>query len=108
MGALLGAGASFIPLQFCSPAKKEEAELVTEPETVAAYLAAFGIQLYSVREDMAIDPVATMRALAGYGYKQFEGFDGGKGILWGMKPAEFKSLMGEIGVDFVSSHTDVF
>lgn len=107
MGALLGAGAAFMPLQFCSPAKKEE-ELITEPEEVAAYLAAFGIQLYSVKEDMAIDPVATMRSVAGYGYKQFEGFDGGKGILWGMKPTEFKSLMGEIGVDFVSSHTDVF
>lgn len=107
MGVLLGAGAAFMPLQFCSPAKKEE-ELVSEPEVAAAYLAAFGIQLYSVKEDMAIDPSATMRSLAGYGYKQFEGFDGGKGILWGMKPAEFKSLQSEIGVDFVSSHADVF
>lgn len=107
MGALLGAGAAFMPLQFCSPAKKEDV-LVTEPEVAAAYLSAFGIQLYSVKEDMAIDPVATMRSLAGYGYKQFEGFDGGKGILWGMKPSEFKSFMSEIGVDFISSHTDVF
>lgn len=107
MGALLGASAAFMPLQFCSPAKKEE-ELVSEPDVAAAYLAVFGIQLYSVKEDMAIDAVATMRSLAGYGYKQFEGFDGGKGILWGMKPAEFKTLQGEIGVDFVSSHADVF
>ncbi|MDF2156977.1 TIM barrel protein [Algoriphagus sp. CAU 1675] len=109
MGALLGAGAAFMPLQFCSPAKKEgDEELITDPESVASTLSAFGIQLYSVKENMAEDAAGTMRALAGYGYRQFEGFDGGKGILWGMQPTEFKSLMGEIGVEMVSTHTNVF
>ncbi len=109
MGALLGAGAALMPLQFCSPAKKEGEEiLITDPGTVAASLSAFGIQLYSVKENMTEDATGTMRALSGYGYKQFEGFDGGKGILWGMQPTEFKSLMGEIGVEMVSSHTNVF
>ncbi|SHO61251.1 sugar phosphate isomerase/epimerase [Algoriphagus zhangzhouensis] len=108
MGSLMGLGAALMPMQFCSPAKKEGETLMTDPETVAQTLKAFGIQLYSVKDQMAENPQETMRALASYGYKQFEGFDGGKGILWGMETAEFKSLNSEIGVDFVATHCDVF
>nr|WP_287936676.1 TIM barrel protein [Algoriphagus sp.] len=104
ISAMLGVGTAFLPLQFCAAPKKEE----STAETPKSKLDKFGIQLYSVKEDMALDPVATMRALAGYGYKQFEGFDGGKGILWGMTPPEFKSLMNEIGVEMVASHCNVF
>jgi len=73
-----------------------------------AKLSKFGLQLYSVKEEMAKDASGTMRKLAGFGYKQFEGFDGGKGVLWGMQPSECKSLLGDIGVDFISSHANVF
>ena len=100
---LLGVGAAVMPLQFCAAPKKEEAS-----EPASSKLSAFGIQLYSVKEDMALDPVATIRALAGFGYKQLEGFDGGKGILWGMQPAEFKALMTELGIEMVASHCNVF
>ena len=100
---LLGVGAAVMPLQFCAAPKKEEAT-----ETATSKLSAFGIQLYSVKEDMAIDPVATIKSLAGFGYKQLEGFDGGKGILWGMQPAEFKALMTELGIEMVASHCNVF
>lgn len=105
MGAMLGMGAAFMPLQFCAAPKKKEGDL---DETVKSTLSAFGIQLYSVKEDMAVDAQATMRSLAGFGYKQFEGFDGGKGILWGMQPAEFKSLLSETGTTMVASHANVF
>ena len=107
MGAMLGMGAAVMPLQFCAAPKKEDGSS-TESAGTKSKLTSFGIQLYSVKEDMATDPVATMRALASYGYKQFEGFDGGKGILWGMQPAEFKALMTEIGVEMVASHANVF
>jgi sugar phosphate isomerase/epimerase len=105
MGAMLGMGAAFMPLQFCAAPKKKEGDL---DETVKSTLSAFGIQLYSVKEDMAVDAQATMRSLASFGYKQFEGFDGGKGILWGMQPAEFKSLLSETGTTMVASHANVF
>lgn len=94
-----------MPLQFCTAPKKKN-EIQDEPNS--SKLSTFGIQLYSVKEDMAIDPQITMRSLAGYGYKQFEGFDGGKGILWGMQPAEFKSLMTDTGATMVASHANVF
>ncbi|MBA4302097.1 sugar phosphate isomerase/epimerase family protein [Algoriphagus alkaliphilus] len=105
MGAMLGMGAAFMPLQFCAAPKKKEGDL---DQPVKSTLSAFGIQLYSVKEDMAVDAQATMRSLAGFGYQQFEGFDGGKGILWGMQPAEFKSLLSEIGTTMVASHANVF
>lgn len=104
LGATLGVGA-FLPLQFCASPKKEEALAEAIP---VSKLEKFGIQLYSVKEDMAIDPVATLKSLGGYGYKQLEGYDGGKGILWGMQPSEFKSLMTEIGSEMVASHCNVF
>jgi sugar phosphate isomerase/epimerase len=104
-GAMLSLSSAFMPLQFCTAPKKKN-EIQDEPNS--SKLSTFGIQLYSVKEDMAIDPQITMRSLAGYGYKQFEGFDGGKGILWGMQPAEFKSLMTDTGATMVASHANVF
>jgi hypothetical protein len=44
----------------------------------------FGIQLWSVRDDLAKDPKGVLRQLATYGYKQIESFEGGKGMFWGM------------------------
>ena len=96
IGGMLGVGAALFPYEIAA----RSAEI--------AKLSKFGLQLYSVKEEMAKDAAGTMRKLAGFGYKQFEGFDGGKGILWGMTPAECKSLLSDIGVDFISSHADVF
>lgn len=107
MSTMLGMGAAFMPLQFCTAPKKDESAAVPVPDAKSR-LSSFGVQLYSVKEDMAIDAIATMKSLAGYGYTQFEGFDGGKGILWGMQPAEFKSLMTETGASMVASHANVF
>lgn len=102
--AMFGLGAAVMPLQFCSAPKKEN----VVAELAKSKLDAFGIQLYSVKEDMALDPQATMRSLAGFGYNQFEGFDGGKGILWGMQPSEFKSLLSETGATMIATHANVF
>lgn len=107
MSTVLGMGAAFMPLQFCAAPKKEE-EIVAPVAETKSKLEKFGIQLYSVKEDMATDAQATIRSLGGYGYKQLEGFDGGKGILWGMKPAEFKTLMTESNTTMVASHANVF
>lgn len=108
MGALLGVSSAIMPMQFCSPAKKENEDLIVSPEEAKSKLKTFGIQLYSVKDKMAADAKATMTALAGFGYKQFEGFDGGKGVLWGMDPKEFKSLTTDLGVEMVASHANVF
>lgn len=108
LGAAFTAG-SFLPLQFCSSPKKE-AEVVEEAvaEAVKEKLSQFGIQLYSVKGDMANDAQEAIKKIASYGYNQIEGFDGGKGIFWGMKNTEFKTFTLDLGLDFVASHANVF
>lgn len=104
LSTLTGLGLATMPMQFCSAPKKEE----VASELPKSKLEKFGIQIYSVKEDMATDPVATLRSLGEFGYKQLEGFDGGKGVLWGMQPSEFKSLMSDIGSEMVATHCNVF
>ena len=75
-------------------------------ESFASYktVKKFGIQLWTVKEDMAVDAKVTLTKLAGYGYKQIESFEGAKGIYWGMKNTEFKKLMDDLGMSLISSH----
>lgn len=67
----------------------------------------FGIQLWSVREDLGKDPKGVLKQLASYGYKQIESFEGGKGMFWGMTNTEFKSYMDELGMKIIASHCDI-
>jgi len=92
----------------CTPSSKTEekstdstatASLVSEPSVKE-----FGIQLWTVKEDLAKDPKGVLTALAGYGYKQIESFQGDKGVFWGMTAKEFKSLLDGVGSKIVSTH----
>ena len=74
----------------------------------AGKLKNFGIQLWSVRDDLAKDPKGVLKQLSSYGYKQIESFEGGKGIFWGMSNTEFKSYMDELGMKIISSHCDIY
>src|SRR5688572_10540800 len=67
----------------------------------------FGIQLWSVRDDLGKDPKGVLKQLASYGYKQIESFEGSKGIFWGMTNTEFKSYMDELGMKIIASHCDI-
>lgn len=67
----------------------------------------FGLQLWSVRDDLAKDPKGVLKQVASYGYKQIESFEGAKGMFWGMTPAEFKSYMDDLGMKIISSHCNI-
>ena len=67
----------------------------------------FGIQLWSVRDDLAKDPKGVLKQLSSYGYKQIESFEGGKGMFWGMSNTEFKTEMDNLGMKIISSHCDI-
>jgi sugar phosphate isomerase/epimerase len=64
----------------------------------------YGIQLWSVKTDLAKDPKDVLKQLASYGYTQIESFEGGKGMFWGMTPSEFKTYVESLGMTAVSSH----
>ena len=49
--------------------------MTDSPDQPVPYLDTLGIQLWTVREQMAADPVATLRALADLGYQQVELMD---------------------------------
>jgi sugar phosphate isomerase/epimerase len=107
MTAVMGAG-TLLPFQFCSPKKADTGSNEASFGAIKGILDDFGIQLYSVKEDMTEDPVSAIKAMASFGYTQLEGFDGGKGIFWGMSNTEFKALMDDLGLNFIASHANTF
>ncbi|MEN9684274.1 MAG: hypothetical protein RLZZ28_60 [Bacteroidota bacterium] len=78
-------------------------------EGLAPYkgIPAFGIQLWTVKEDMAKDAKGSLAKIAQYGYKQVESFEGQQGMFWGMKHTEFKKYMDDLGIKIVSSHCSI-
>lgn len=63
-----------------------------------------GLQLWSIREDMKKDPAATVKALAGMGYREVEGFGYDNGNMFGMPLADFSKLLKGNGISMPSSH----
>ncbi len=66
----------------------------------------FGIQLWTVKEDLYANAKDTLKQIASFGYKQIESFEGKQGMFWGMKNTEFKSYMDELGMKIISSHCE--
>lgn len=64
----------------------------------------FGIQLWTLRDDLPKDPKGVLKQLAALGYKHVESFEGQKGMFWGMKNTEFKQYIGDLGMTMHSSH----
>lgn len=64
----------------------------------------FGLQLYTLRDVLPKDPQGVLKQVASFGYKQLEGYEGPKGIYWGMKNTEFKKFINDLGMEMVSSH----
>src|SRR6478736_9814995 len=70
-------------------------------------MSAFGLQLYSLRDDLPKDPKGVLKQVASFGYKQVESYEGSMGMFWGMAPADFKKYVGDLGMKIVSSHCDI-
>jgi len=66
-----------------------------------------GLQLYTIRDQMAADVQGTLKQVAGMGYKYMElaGYSDGK--FYGYEPAEFKKIVEDLGMIVLSSHTQV-
>lgn len=64
-----------------------------------------GLQLYTVRDAMAKDPVSTLAKVAAIGYNSVEGATyTGNEKFYGMSPAEFKKVLKQNGLIIPSSH----
>lgn len=66
----------------------------------------FGIQLYTLRDDMPKDPKGVLKQLSDFGYRQIESYEGAQGMFWGMSNTAFKSYLDSLSLTIVSSHCD--
>lgn len=63
-----------------------------------------GIQLYTVRDAMASDPIGTLKKVAEIGYAHVELASYDKGKVYGQSPADFKKTLDGFGLKTYSSH----
>lgn len=64
-----------------------------------------GLQLYSLRDSMATNPLMTIDTVGKMGYAFVEPAGYFKGAFYGMSPAEFKAAVEKSGMYVLSSHT---
>lgn len=66
-----------------------------------------GLQLYTIRDAMAQDVPGSLKKVseAGYKYLELAGYAAGK--FYGYNPPEFKKLVNDLGMEILSSHTQV-
>ena len=64
-----------------------------------------GIQLYSVREDMAKNPLSTLTALSKMGYQYVEHANYINRKFYGWTATEFKKVLNDLGLKMPSGHT---
>ncbi len=67
----------------------------------------FGLQLYTLRDDLPADPRGVLATVASFGYKQVESYEGPKGMFWGMSNRDFKMYLDDLGMEIISSHCDI-
>tara|TARA_B110000091_G_scaffold49233_1_gene54121 strand:- start:35 stop:826 length:792 start_codon:yes stop_codon:yes gene_type:complete len=65
-----------------------------------------GLQLFSVRDAMAWDPLDTLNRLKVMGYQDFEtyGFQADTKTIYGFKITEFKQVLDDLGITTTSGH----
>jgi len=70
-------------------------------------LPGIGLQLYTIRDAMGTDVPGSLKKVAdiGYTYLELAGYADGK--FYGYEPAEFSKLVSDLGMEILSSHTQV-
>jgi len=72
-----------------------------------ADLPGIGLQLYTIRDAMDIDVPGSLQKVADAGYKYVELAKYADGKFYGYEPADFKKLVNDLGMEILSSHTQV-
>lgn len=89
-GTMAVAAASLLPVSAFGQQKKK---LMT------------GLQLYSVRDDMAKDPKGSLARLAKMGYVYVEHANYVNQKFYGFAPQEFRKILDDLGLVMISGHT---
>ena len=67
-----------------------------------------GLQLFTIREPMAEDPIKALKTIAGFGYQDTEtyGYDGAKKEFYGIPAEDFKKILDDNSLISTSGHYD--
>lgn len=95
LGGSLATGLMLSPMA-CKLMSKDDGDIKT-----------FGIQLWTLRDELPKDPKAVLKEVSLAGYKQIESFEGTQGIFWGMTNKDFKSYLDGLGMTIIASHCDI-
>ena len=64
-----------------------------------------GLQLYTVRDDMANDPIETLKYIASIGYTHVENAGYELGKYYGLDKQPFSTILNDLGLKMYSGHT---
>lgn len=73
----------------------------------SAAIPGIGLQLYTIRDAMATDVPGSLKKVADAGYKYLELAGYADGKFYGYEPADFKKMVNDLGMEILSSHTQV-
>jgi sugar phosphate isomerase/epimerase len=99
-----GAAGAVLLTQFgCTPkGSNVEKAAVINPKSFG-----MGLQLYSIRDAMAADVPGSLKKVSDMGYKHMELAGYADGKFYGYEPLEFRKLVEGLGMEILSSHTQV-
>ncbi len=100
----LSAGSLLLPALARSNASRPNASRKHSP---SRHVTDIGIQLYTVRNEMLADPVATLKKLAKIGFKELESARSDKGSYYGLTAKEIKKITEDLGMKLRSGHIHV-
>jgi sugar phosphate isomerase/epimerase len=66
-----------------------------------------GLQLYTIRDAMGIDVPGSLKKVSDIGYKYLELAGYANSKFYGYEPADFKKMVNDLGMEILSSHTQV-
>lgn len=102
----LASGALILPQWACkNSGTSTEADAGTQAAVPS--ISEYGLQLYTLRDDLPKDPKGVLKQIASFGYRQIEGYEGDQGMFWGMGHTGFKAYLDEIGLNMVASHCNI-
>ena len=105
--SMLAAGALVLPSIACKSATNSEITTKVAEPIIKGGLDQFGIQLYTLRDEMPKDPKGVLKKISEFGYNTIESYEGKDGMFWGMTNKEFKAYMDELNLKIVSSHINI-
>lgn len=84
------------------PASKAASSVKADPKSFG-----IGLQLYTIRDAMALDVPGSLKKVSDTGYKYVELAGYGDGKFYGYEPVAFKKMVNDLGMEILSSHTQV-